>query len=627
MPITIGSNIESLRSQRRLAQSTADLSKVFQRLSSGLRINSAADDAAGLAIASSLKVDVRVFTQAVRNINDGIGMLAVEDGALSSLSGILFRQRELATQAANGVYSHVQRQALDKEAEQLTAEFNRIVATTKFNGLALLDGSVSSTTIQAGYGEAGGITVRDVGLASRYVGEGTFQDAGQLNASGTDPWGIGAADFTGDGRADIVTNARADNQVRLLEGNGDGTFKAGYSIGASIDGSDLLVGDLNGDGLADIVAANYVTSEVTVFISNGDGSFEVPREYAVASGNAWGMALSDLNSDGAMDVVVPGNNSGTYNILMGNSDGSFNASVVYNTGADNQTAKAGDFNGDGRMDLVIGPGNSQTYMQIAIGNGDGSFKSAVTYFHDSGTRENRGITVGDYNGDNRLDVATSDNDGAVNIFIGNGDGTFRIGVEYFTTASAAGAIDTGDLNGDDVLDLVVAGYGGSENNVFFGNGDGTFKAPVSLATSVGPRGLVLVDVTGEGVKDILSASYVGDRIGVYVTDSHQAATLGALDLTTAQGARDAMDSIDDALRSVSTVRGKLGAFQSRLEAALHVLQATGENSLRAASMIEDADVSQETNALARLSILQNAGSAILAQANQQPALALTLLRG
>jgi flagellin len=152
LPITLGSNIASLGAQRLFGQNATAQADIFSRLSSGLRITKASDDAAGLSIASSLNADGRVYTAGIRNLNDGLSAIAIIDGALSQGSLIITRLKELATQAANGVYSSTQRTAMDTEAQALRSEYNRVIATTKFNGLNLLHGSVQTLTLQAGYG-------------------------------------------------------------------------------------------------------------------------------------------------------------------------------------------------------------------------------------------------------------------------------------------------------------------------------------------------------------------------------------------------------------------------------------------------------------------------------------------
>ena len=150
MSITIGSNISSLKAQRQLTKSTSSLSSTYSKLSSGMRINKASDDAAGLAIADSLKADQRIAAVAIRNANDGISSIAIADGALAQVSDVLTRLAELAEQSANGVYSTAQRSALQSEFSALGSEIERIAVTTEFNGVTLLSGG-GGFTLQVGF--------------------------------------------------------------------------------------------------------------------------------------------------------------------------------------------------------------------------------------------------------------------------------------------------------------------------------------------------------------------------------------------------------------------------------------------------------------------------------------------
>ena len=150
MAITLGSNIASLQAQRSLSRSSNQLSDVYQKLSSGMRINKAADDAAGLAIADSLKAQQRVAGVAVRNANDGISSIAIADSAMSEVGNVLSRLAELAEQSANGVYSSQQRSALANEFVALGSEIERIAVTTEFNGVKLLSGG-ATVTLQVGF--------------------------------------------------------------------------------------------------------------------------------------------------------------------------------------------------------------------------------------------------------------------------------------------------------------------------------------------------------------------------------------------------------------------------------------------------------------------------------------------
>lgn len=174
MAITINTNLAALNAQRRLADTTSDLTRSYERLSSGLRITRARDDAAGLAIAEALRADQRIASVAIRNANDGISLISITDGALAQIGSVLTRMAELAEQSANGVLSTTQRSALDLEFAALGSEIERIANTTEFNGLALLSGGDqvslqigfnSQATSQINYSGVQG-TLASLGLAS-----------------------------------------------------------------------------------------------------------------------------------------------------------------------------------------------------------------------------------------------------------------------------------------------------------------------------------------------------------------------------------------------------------------------------------------------------------------------------
>ncbi len=152
MGLRINTNVASLNAQRNLFNTGQMLSKNLEKLSSGLRINRAGDDAAGLAISESLKSDIRALQQASRNASDGISMVQTAEGSLNEVSGIAIRLRELAEQAANGTIGASERGFLDSEFQALTSEITRITQTTEFNGTQLLDGTGGTVDIQVGTG-------------------------------------------------------------------------------------------------------------------------------------------------------------------------------------------------------------------------------------------------------------------------------------------------------------------------------------------------------------------------------------------------------------------------------------------------------------------------------------------
>jgi flagellin len=164
MGLRVNTNIASINAQRNTAQVTTRLARNYQRLSTGLRISTAADDAAGLAISERLRSQVRSLGQASRNANDGISLVQVGEGALNEVSNILVRLRELAIQSANGSSSNQDRNTIKEEFDSLVGEINRIAQSTEFNGVKLLDGTSSSVTFQVGINSIAGVDTLNVSL-------------------------------------------------------------------------------------------------------------------------------------------------------------------------------------------------------------------------------------------------------------------------------------------------------------------------------------------------------------------------------------------------------------------------------------------------------------------------------
>lgn len=192
MSVTINTNIAALNAQRRLGSTTSQLSKTFEKLSSGLRIVRASDDAAGLAIADSLKADQRIASVAIRNANDGVSLISIADGALSEIGNVLTRMAELSEQSANGTLSVTQRSALQAEFGALASEIERIAQTTEFNGLSLLSGGNqvslqigfdSQATSQISFSGVSG-TLSALGLANSGSSALVFSISGASNAAG-----------------------------------------------------------------------------------------------------------------------------------------------------------------------------------------------------------------------------------------------------------------------------------------------------------------------------------------------------------------------------------------------------------------------------------------------------------
>jgi flagellin len=166
MGLRVNTNSASINAQRNLSSVTDKLSGNFRRLSTGLRISTASDDAAGLAISERLRSQVRSLDQAKRNANDGISLVQTAEGALNEVSSILTRLRELAIQSSNGSVSNQDKETLDEEFQSLVGEVNRIGRSTEFSGIKLLDGSSSSVSFQVGFGTTSGIDTISVSLSA-----------------------------------------------------------------------------------------------------------------------------------------------------------------------------------------------------------------------------------------------------------------------------------------------------------------------------------------------------------------------------------------------------------------------------------------------------------------------------
>jgi flagellin-like hook-associated protein FlgL len=521
MAITLGSNIASLRGQRQLSRTSQELGTVFQRLSSGQRINKASDDAAGLSIADSLNAQSRIINQGVRNLNDGQSLLSIADSAIENLGSIMIRLEELAEQAANGVYTNKQRKAMDDEAQALSKEFFRISKTTEFNGQRLLTGAFDAINLQAG---VGGNAVLSTGVGGA-IGTGTFDAAVSFTPGvGTGPFSVSTGDFNGDGVLDLVTADFDYQMASVLIGRGNGTFEAQVSYSVGINPYSVSTGDFNGDGVLDLVTADSGDSGASVLLGLGNGTFAPRISYSVG-GTPRSVSTGDFNGDGVLDLVTADYGSNTASVLIGRGDGTFAPRVSYAVGSSPQSVSSGDFNGDGVLDLVTA---DQFTVSVLIGNGDGTFGPRTSY----------------------------------------AAGEFPL------------SISTGDVNGDGVLDLVTANSG--------------YAGGVS----------VLLGTTKDGVAPLIPFS-----------------------LKTLANARQALPVFRRKNEQLAAQRGEIGAFQSRIDVARSVLEVSSENFRAAESRIRDADIAEESSRLVRLNILQQAASAILAQANQQPALALQLLTG
>lgn len=618
MGITIGSNIASLRAQRKLGQTSNDLSSTFERVSSGQRINKASDDAAGLAIADSLRANSRVYSQALRNIADGMSALTIAEGALRELSSLVTRQMELAEQAANGVYSLAQRKALDGEANALVEEYNRIAQTTVFNGVNLLSGDNSELRLQLGYGIEESLRLGFGDEFKRNGGTGFF-DISSYTANGSR--GVGVGDLNGDGHIDFISanyNLDEGHNISVHLNNGDGTFQAGvsYACGTRTMGGRqaIALGDFNGDGKLDITDHSS-DGYISIFYGKGNGSFNARQSFAVGMAAGYSLRVADLNGDGRDDV-----SSGYSRVLINNGDGSFLVGSGLPGFLDHEVV---DVNGDGVPDLVGVAGTPGVFM-FTLGNGDGTFRG-LTSFSTGLAMAAYGCEAADFNNDGWIDLLAVEYNNLggseyYSVAINQGDGSFSAPVTYGTVTRAYSST-MGDMNGDGVLDLVVANI---DNllAVHFGNSDGTFQGVVTNSLPGVSYDVALADFNSDGALDAVT----GLSYKIALAKTEKVSDIGRLYLLSQEGAKESLETSRRTLERITMELGVIGGLQSRLQSAANVLTERKLAQTAAESSIRDADIASESAKVIRHGIIQQAAAAVLSQANQQPALAIQLLR-
>jgi flagellin-like hook-associated protein FlgL len=600
-----------------LSEVTSSLGKTYERLSSGLRINRASDDAAGLAVASKLNVDARIFSQGVRNVNDAVSMLDIAGGVMDTLGSIMMRIEELAIQAANGTLSSRQRQALDLEAQALKSEFGRIVDSAEFNGSRVITASGDDLIIQAG---GNSISLNGAALILSGENDGTFRFGQSTGVNGF----AMTADLNNDGNLDIIVkDIGGGNPLYTYLGNGDGTFRS--SVSSNSGGFDFSGGqfkDLNGDGYLDFIQAAESGNYFRVALGLGDGRFATSAVYSGApAGTVRGLAVEDFTGDGVYDVIASQSN-GTLSLYTGTGSGTFTFTRTFLAmGSQSANITAGDFNNDGKLDLVVSHEGSGFNTGIILGNGDGTFRAVSTYPTGLNTHS---AFLSDFNNDGNIDLTITQRfNGNIVTLIGNGDGTFRYGAT--ASINAEGGFSVGDFNNDGITDIV-----GSENatgllTMRFGNSDGSFRAAITQATAL-YGSLTTGDFNKDGITDLLNGGF-GVSPRIFLGNGVSSTKLRAFNLGTQDSALASLELIDNAKAKILGAVGIIGSNQSRLSVAANNLRQAQSETLAAASQILDADVATEAAELVRKQILQRSAQAVLAQANQLPQLALRLLQG
>lgn len=564
MAISVQTNVASINAQRNLSTSGGDLQTSMQRLASGLRINSAKDDAAGMQISNSLTSQVNGLNVAVRNANDGISMAQTAEGALQESSNILQRMRDLSVQSANGTYSDGDRAALQEEVVQLQRELDRIASTTSFGDRKLLDGSFGTEAFQVGAKSfetinvsVGSFYADDMGSESYELKnlQDSFASIGSQNAAGASL----ASDATvGFGNfAAAATGMAVSDYTNSVEGN-TGTIATAATVNLNVKGS---------------------LGSASATVKGIDGS-AYQAERAIDQISAKTGVEADARTTMTLDFFSAGNDTA---VLTG--DATFTLEL---RGENTDTDKEG------------------ALVKFTITDTE-DLTAVVNAFNEQATETGVSASL---TGDGRVALTSERGD---NIVFENMQ-VNQNGVGSTVSISAASYGFDGDVSntGSAIADgtLFESGAGGDEGSAVFASVVGT----VRLNSNEDFKVTVSSDAGGMLHGNADTASAISGK-----------ETVEDIDIGTALGAQKAIDVLDGALNYIDSQRAGLGAVQNRLSTTVSNLENVVENASASRSRIRDTDFATETASLTKSQILQQASTSILAQANQLPQTALSLL--
>lgn len=597
MALVINTNVASLNTQRQLMSSGNALDKATERLSSGNRINSAKDDAAGLAISNRMTSQVRGLDQAIRNANDGISLIQTAEGALQESTNILQRMRELSVQSANGIYGETDRKTLQAEVKQLQSELTRISETTTFNGQNLLDGSLGTKSLQVGSQQNQTISV----------------SIGSFNANSL---GGSTGDLVGSSTTLTEMYAATDAAIE---------FKVNDKLATALDATNA--GTVN--KMLEVMNADFNTVGVSVKTVSEFTSANIGSGVLVAGTDALQIAVVD--GDGrTQQIQITGTNSmkDVVNKINEAAGGVVQASLndsgkLVLTAQNSQSITLTNAQGTAAL-TAVGAGTGATSADFSLVlNKQPGFQGDIKVTSDTAAASVTALTDAGLNGhqaDGSIQGATVAS-GALN----KGDLIIN-GVEIGSVAAGvAGASITGSTvqyeQAKNVIDAINAKSAETGVVAYADSSDSTSATTAIKLKSVN-GGEVSVKY-GDNITDANALS----RTGLLERNATEGAgSVASIDISTEAGAQKAIGIIDKALEQVNSTRADLGAINNRLDFTVSNLSNISEKTSASRSRIMDADFAAETAALSRSQVLQQAASAMLAQSNARPQQVLSLLR-
>jgi flagellin len=551
MALTVATNTGALMAQAAASSVNKEMETSMERLSTGKRINSAADDAAGVAIASRLSSEIKGTNQAIRNAMDGQAMLDTAEGAHIEIENILQRMRELAVQAANDTNDANDRSSLQLEIDQLVSEIDRISSTTTWAGQYLLNGS-------------GGTSSN--GTFSFQVGSKTT--AADVISTTINNVGSSALSLNGPNAATEVTSISGSTQSSATH-----TFEANTAVslkhGSDVFTADFAIGAMGGN-LSNTAGSNSI--DVTN-VTTGDQSFVINGITVTAAYN------NDTDTTGAALVTA------------------FTAAQAANAGAlSHVTASYSDT--DDALTLTTTASAVSANLKTKL-DANAAFAAKFNATDNSGS-----ITISAKANDVATTVKSSTDTGTAS----SGSVDASAGVNTITMSSTG----TNDATNNTTIVVTINGTDVSYNS----NTDGTAKGFADSATGHAEGLLQKIEDAG------LTGFTMSESAGVITFTG-----TGSISLSTKASAQEAINSIDAAIRTINTQRGTMGAVSNRLDSTVSNLTNISSNLQAGRGRIEDADFAAETTNLAKTQILQQASTAMLAQANAAKQNVLSLLQG
>ena len=706
MPV-INTNLGALGAQASLSNIGKTQATAMQRLSTGLRINSAKDDAAGLAIATRMTSQIRGYAVAIRNSNDGSAMAQTADGAMSQVSDMLQRMRELAVQSANGTMAASDRQSSQAEVDQLKQQIQNIATQTNHNGINLLDGSAGNIKLQTGVDanqtmsmSFGSMQTKDIGMGSRAslssVGgaisgnvNGTMKD-GDLTLNGVS---VGASLATSDtlsmsanAASSAIAKAAAVNAVSaqsgvfatvnnnevagsLMTDGGSAVASNTITINGVATSAFALTGNTEIDRSTVTNAINAISAQTGVTAANShDNSQGVSMK--AADGRNITIAMTG-GTNTQLGIAAAGTYVGTYElntkdgsaITVGSTvaetqQGQQTSGLTFGTYQANQaqvstvnrTVDSGTAGSEGVLN-----GNTLEINGVAIAAANGNDDTASDATAATSVKANSGIAIAAaINKSTGLTGVTATAN--ANVLSGTGFTAGTVGTIYLNGVSITANLGSSSTR-DDVLSVlnkytgqtgVTATAYGSGVQLTAADGrnisissDGTAAALGLTGVAMGSDGTSAtaqtyyagvtlssgkaIDIKSGSEGDVANLNKLGFQQGTF-GGSDNALKIANIDVSTTQGATDAINAIDAAISTVSENQSKAGAYQNRLTQIVNNLTTMNTNMSSARSQIQDADYGTETTNLAKAQIISQAATAMLAQANQSSQSVLSLLK-